>query len=98
MTAPNHRWFRLAMNTVYSSVGFLSVGAIIGAYIGWEAMSYYLLDKGTDREWWEPGLYEKWRLGGTLSGAAVGIAIGLVIDIAKSYLRRRHSRPPSPQL
>jgi len=45
-------------------------------------INFYLITKATDRAWREPGLSEEWRLWATLVGAGIGIAIGLVFDVA----------------
>jgi len=81
-SAPKHRRWPTA-------IGFLVLGAVVGGMIGFEAMSLYLIDKGTEREWWgdDPAIYDKWRFGGTMIGACIGIAIGIAVDFASF---RRH--------
>lgn len=76
------------MRVVRAGIGFLAVGAIAGAIISWSIADYWITTTATERFWYSPGRAETWRFGAAVLGAVAGTAIGMLLEVVRSLIRR----------
>ena len=80
------------MRMIRACFGFLTIGAMTGATIGWFVVNFWIMTTATERFWYPPGRSDTWRLYAVVLGAVVGTAIGMLLEVVRSLIRRRDNR------
>jgi hypothetical protein len=78
---------------LFGTIGYLSVGAVVGSGLGWLLVDEFLVRTGTSRFWSVPGRSETWMLLGTFGGGLAGMLGGILFEAAYRRKTVKNDRP-----